>query len=156
MSKNPVGVPQISTDFRTLGEIVIEGRPDFEDNNFGKTRAKTHPQYVYSSNHQGYLIHKVHHVTLHWWQGSMHRMIRLRNPLMIAETVCGMSKFIQTGGRIRASFCAIPKPDAVLCKKCLGEAVATFPRKDPTSKERARLAKVKLGCIAIATGGLAK
>ena len=138
----------MATEFQTLGEIVIEGRPDFADHDFGKTYAKTFPEYVYSSNHQGYLVHKVHHVTLHWWRGSMDQMIRLRHPQMIAETVCGMSKFIQTGGRIRASFCAVPKPDAVLCKN-MSRRRQYVPRKDPTSKERARLAKVKLGCIAI-------
>jgi hypothetical protein len=139
----------MATEFQTLGEIVIHDRPDFYDHEFGKTYAKTFPKYVYSSNHQGYLIHKVAHVSLHWWKGSMDKMIRLRNPRIIAATVCGMSKFIQTGGRIRASFCAVPKPDAVMCKRCMGEALSTFPRKDPASKERARLAKVKLGCIAI-------
>jgi hypothetical protein len=37
----------------------------------------------------------------------------------------------------------------VQVKRCMGEALSTFPRKDPASKERARLAKVKLGCIAM-------
>jgi hypothetical protein len=141
----------MSEDFRTLGEITIPGRPDFEDHEFGKTYAKKFAPYVYSTGHNGMLIHKVASVTLRWWQGSGDRMIRLRHPQVIAETICGMSKFIQTQKhRMSASMCAIPKPEAVMCKRCMGEAISTFPRRDPTSKERARLAKVKLGCIAIA------
>jgi hypothetical protein len=138
------------SDFKTLGEITIPGRPDFDDHEFGKTYAKKFPQYVYSP--KGYLIHKVASVMLRWWDGNYDHMVRLRNPVIIAETVCGMSKFIKQSGRIKGQFCAIPKPDAVLCKKCFGEASATFPRRDATSKERARLAKVKLGCIALTEG----
>jgi hypothetical protein len=137
------------TEFQTRGEVVIEGRPDFVDHDFGKTYAKIFPRYVYSTNHQGCLIHTVKEVELWWWQPRMDKMIRLRNPRMIAHTVCGMSKFIQTGGRIRASFCAVPKPDAVLCKKCLGEATSTFSRRDPKWREATMAARVKLGCIAI-------
>jgi hypothetical protein len=146
------GAPQ-RTDFKTLGEIVINGRPDFGNPEFGKTYAKTFPKYVYSTNHQGYLIHAVREVEFHWWQANMDKMIRLRNPRMIAHTICGMSKFIQTAGRIRASFCAVPKPDAVLCKKCLGEAMSTFSRRDPQWRERVMTARVKLGCIAITENG---
>ena len=138
--------------FSTLGEVTIPGRPDFTDHEFGITYAKKFSPYVYSTGHNGMLIHKVAYVSLRWWKGSCDRMVRLRNPQMVAETVCGMAKFIQTGKRMAASMCAIPKPDAVMCKRCMGEALSTFPRRDPTSKERARLAKVKLGCIAIAEG----
>jgi hypothetical protein len=137
-------------NFSTLGEITLAGRPDFQDHEFGVTYAKKFSPYVYSTDHNGSLIHKVSHVSLHWWKGNFDHMVRLRNPTVIAETVCGMSKFIQTGKRLSASMCAIPKPDAVLCKRCMGEASSTFPRKDPTSRERLKLAKVKLGCIAIA------
>src|SRR5277367_1039429 len=124
-------------DFTTLGEITHPGRPDFYDNGWGKTQLKRHPQYVYSTGHKGQLIHKISHVTVRWWQGSMDRMVRLRKPVIIAETICGMSKFVQSGGRLKASMCEIPKPDAVMCKRCLGEALSTFPRRDPTSKHRA-------------------
>jgi len=144
----------ISTEFSTLGEIIIRGRPDFEDHEFGKTYLKKFPKYVYSTGHNGALIHKVSYVMVRWWKGSYDKMIRLKKPAIIAETVCGMAKHIQTDGdwrrnRMPAAFCAIPKPDAVLCKRCEGVAISTFPRKDPDSKERLKLAKVKLGCIAV-------
>ncbi len=143
---------EISTEFSTLGEIVIQGRPDFSDWEFGVTYAKTFPQYVYSLGHNGQLIHKVAYVSLRWWEGCYDKMVRRRNPLIIAETVCGCSRFIQSGGRLRAAFCEIPKPDAVLCKRCLGEAMSTFPRKDPKSKQRQQMAKIKLGCLTRARG----
>lgn len=138
------------TEFTTLGEITYPGRPDFSDHEWGVTYAKDFPQYVYSLGRNGQLIHKVSYVSIRWWRGSFDKMIRLRKPCIIAETVCGMSKFIQTESakdRMRASFCEIPKADAVVCKRCAGEALSTFPRKDPTSKERQRIAKVTLGCI---------
>src|ERR1700690_2321909 len=125
--------------FDLEGETVLMGPPDFTDHEFGVTYAKKFSPYVYSTGHNGSLIHKVSHVSLRWWKGSYDRMVRLRNPQIIAGTICGMSKFIQTGKRLSASMCAIPKPDAVLCKRCMGEAISTFPRKDPTSKERLKL-----------------
>lgn len=142
-----------SSEFSTLGEIIYPGRPDFVDHGWGVTYAKSFPQYVYSLGRNGALIHKVNYVSIRWWRGSMDRMIRLRKPCIIAETICGMAKFVQTdeqqyrSNRLRASFCEIPKPDAVLCGRCHGEHT-NFPRKDPTAKERLKLAKVKLGCIA--------
>jgi len=146
---------QISTEFSTLGEIVYPGRPDFSDHEWGVTYAKSFPQYVYSLSHNASLIHRVSYVQVRWWRGSYDKMIRLRKPCIIAETICGMAKFIQTEEttfrrRLKASFCAVPKADAVLCEKCEGRALSTFPRKKSDSKERMKLAKIKLGCIAIA------
>ena len=138
------------SDFQTLGEITYPGRPDFADHEWGVTYAKDYPTFVYSLGRNGQLIHRVSLVSIRWWRGSYDRMIRLRKPRIIAETVCGMSKFIQTESsknRMRASFCEIPKPDAVICRRCMGEALSTFPRKDPNSKERQKMAKIALGCV---------
>ncbi|SRR6266851_1526846 len=119
-------------------------RPDNWD--FGITYAKKFPPYVYSANGMGCLIHKVVHVEIHWWEYSWETLVRRDTPVMIAETICGMHKRLETG-RMRSALCAVPKPDAVLCGKCHG-APANFPRKNPASRAARYEARRKLGCIA--------
>jgi hypothetical protein len=123
-------------------------RPHPDNWDFGITFAKKFAPYVYSANGMGALIHKVKQVELHWWQYSMDRLIRREAPVMIAETICGVHKRIETG-RMRSAMCAVPRPDAVLCGKCHGQP-ANFPRKDPESKAAKRAARKKLGCMAVA------
>ncbi len=129
--------------------IVIEGRPDFGNWDFGVTHAKKFPKYVYSqAASNGCLIHKIASVELRWWEAEFDHMVRRDKPKMIAHTVCGVSKFLTYGLRRGIALtCAVPKPDAVLCGRCHGES-PNFPRKSPESWIKRRAAKLKLGCIA--------
>jgi hypothetical protein len=131
-----------------MTQVIIEGRPDFGNWDFGVTHAKRFPKYVYSqAKSNGCLIHKIADVELRWWEAHFDYMVRLDTPKVIAHTVCGMAKFITHGLRKgNALTCAVPKPDAVLCGKCHGET-CSFPRKDPASKQKRKEAKLKLGCI---------
>jgi hypothetical protein len=131
--------------------IEIEGRPDFEDHSFGKTYAKRFPPYVYSR--KGALIHKVVSVQIRWWQGCYDKMVRQESPTVIAETACGMSKFINAGGpgernRMRAVVCTIPSPIAVMCGRCHGEG-ANFKRDDRQRRKKLMTARANLGCVAL-------
>lgn len=121
-------------------------RPHPDNWGFGVTYAKKFAPYVYSANGMGCLIHKVAEVSIHWWEYEMNWLVKRDVPVMIAQTVCGMHKRIETG-RMRSALCAVPKPDAVICGKCHGMPV-NFPRKDPKSKEQRRAAKATLGCMA--------
>jgi hypothetical protein len=123
-------------------------RPHPDNWGFGVTRAKKFAPYVYSANGMGCLIHKVQEVELHWWEYSWDRLIRREAPVMIARTICGMSKRIEAG-RMKAAMCAVPKLDAVMCGKCHGQP-ANFPRNKPESREQRRIAKRNLGCMSMA------
>ena len=122
-------------------------RPSPDNWRFGITFAKKFAPYVYSANGMGALIHKVKHVELHWWEYSYQRLIRRDAPVMIAKTMCGMHKRIETG-RMRSAMCAVPKPDAVFCGKCHG-LPANFPRNKPESKTARFIARKNLGCMAV-------
>ena len=127
-----------------MGVIKIP-RPSPDNWDFGITYAKKHPPYVYSANGMGVLIHKVREVSLHWWEYNMDFLIRREDPVIIAETVCGMNKRIENG-RMKSAMCAVPRPDATFCGRCHG-LPANFPRKNPNSKAARAEAKKKLGCI---------
>lgn len=128
------------------GQLIIQGRPDFEDHDFGVTRPKRHAQYVYS-NQNGALIHKVSHVSLSWYQAQSDHLVRLTTPNMTIRTICGQQFFgsKNRGGKQRLTMCAIPKPDAVLCGKCHGEE-ATFGKHGNAPCDK-RAATARLGCI---------
>jgi hypothetical protein len=121
-------------------------RPHPDNWSFGITFAKKFAPYVYSANGMGALIHKVNQVEMHWWEYSWKRLIRREAPVLIARTVCGMSKRIENG-RMKSALCAIPKPDAVFCGKCHG-LPANFPRSKPESKAARAIARRNLGCMA--------
>jgi len=126
----------------------IEGRPDFADWQFGKTRLAKHPKYVYGTSRQSMLIHKIAYVTAHWYEAHYDRMLRLETPNLVATALCGQIFFVQLRHdrrKFTASMCEIPKPDAVLCGACHGEP-RPFGKygKPPCSKE---IAKVRLGCL---------
>jgi hypothetical protein len=128
-----------------MAQVVIDGRPDI----FGLPRfdvwgrAKKFPKYVYSVTGNGCLVHKIAGVRIKWWEVDKggDRLIRSDTPVMLAETVCGTSRFLD-----RAKTCAVPRPDAILCGRCHGEP-ATFGRKSNPSITR-RQAHDRLGCIA--------
>jgi hypothetical protein len=125
--------------------IYTEGRPDFPGwNRFGITKAKSFPPYVYSANKMGMLIHRVAAVEVHWWEpcDGGERLVRRHRPSMIAITVCGQHKFLKPG---RAHACILPRPDAVLCGKCHGQA-ATF-RGHEEHEVSKQYARDHLGCM---------
>lgn len=131
-----------------MSETWVEGRPDFRDHAFGITTMAKHPKYVYGVSHNSMLIHKVSRVEAHWYEARYDRLLRLETPKLIAKTVCQQHFFIQMPHDRRhftASFCEIPKPDAVLCGACYGKP-RPFGKhgKPPCSKE---LARVRLGCL---------
>ncbi len=109
------------------------------------TLAKRTPKYIYGASGNSCLIHKVREVRLRWWtcgpNGSY--LVRLQNPRMLAECMCGMSFRIEPGASVA---CELPKPDAVLCGRCHGEGT-NFPQ-GREHKVPKRLARVRLGCIA--------
>lgn len=125
---------------------IIERR-SVDDRTFGVSTTRRHPAYVYSVNKNAALIHKVREVEIHWYAliGGGSQMGRLKQPAMIAHTVCGNSKAL-TPERTRT--CHIPAPDALLCGRCHGEP-ATFGKHGAATKAgvKRRDANVKLGCV---------
>lgn len=122
-------------------------RNSINDRTFGITTTKRHPVYVYSINKNACLMHKIRHVTIHWHAliDGGHRLGRLKQPAMIARTVCDYN-FALTAKRTRT--CHVPQPDSTLCGRCHGEPASFGPhgtaRKAGVKKEEAR---VKLGCV---------
>ena len=125
----------------------IIDRDSVNERTFGVSATKRHPAYVYSINKNACLMHKVRDVEIQWYalidDGSL--MGRLKQPAMIAHTVCGMSKALLPE---RTRTCAIPEPDALLCGRCHGEP-ATFGRHGKATKAGIKRsdANVKLGCV---------
>lgn len=120
-------------------------RDSVHERTFGVSKARRHPAYVYSTNKNACLMHKIASVTIHWYAiVGMSRLGRLKQPAMIAQTVCSMN-FALTAERTRT--CTIPEPDAVLCGRCHGEP-HTFGKHGRGTKNGwdKRAARVKLGC----------
>lgn len=61
------------------------GRRDLSEHDYGVTLAKKHPPYVFSIRGRSCLIHKVARVELHWYRITMHRLIKLKRPYMMAH-----------------------------------------------------------------------
>ena len=122
-------------------------RDSVNERTFGVTTTKRHPAYVYSINRNACLMHKVRDVEIQWYAlvDGGHRMGRLKQPAMIAHTVCGCSRAL-TPDRTRT--CHVPKPDSVLCGRCHGEP-ATFGKHGKGTKAglRRAAAHVKLACV---------
>ena len=134
-------------------DIIIKGRPDMEDRQFGKTRAKRHPKYVYGTA-SGLLMHEVAYVELHWYDFGPggHSLIRRDSPRITITTCCGQLFHAQPrhwnrpnrDGKPRATICDVPNPDAVLCGRCRGEGPVFG--KNGTGNVTKREAKDRLGC----------
>ena len=127
-------------------ENIIIGRPDFADNAFGKTELVDYPTYVFGLSKACMLVHKVARVTAHWYSAHYDRLYRHQSPKLVAETVCGKIFFIQLPGEKipRATFCDLPKEDAVPCGRCHGQP-ATFGKHGTPSVSK-EMAKIRLGC----------
>ena len=123
--------------------IDIDGRPDFADPSFGKTYAKNFLPYVHSTSRHACLIHKVAFVEIRWYEGYNQFMRHRDIPNVIANTVCGCSRFL-TNGNKSAKMCKIPDPNAVLCGRCFGE-LPTFSKRR-TVRIKKQWAKDHLGC----------
>jgi hypothetical protein len=132
---------------------VLDESADIVDRNavnertFGVSSARRHPAYVYSISGNACLMHKVRDVQIQWYAliAGGRKLGRLKQPAMIAHTVCGMSKALVPE---RTRTCHVPKPDSVLCGVCHGEP-PTFGKHGKATKARMsrRVAHVKLGCI---------
>jgi hypothetical protein len=122
-------------------------RDSVNERTFGVSRAQRHPAYVYSIHGNACLMHKVRDVEIQWYAliDGGHRMGRLKQPAMIAHTICNMSKPLDPK---RTRTCAVPEPDSVLCGVCHGEP-ATFGKHGAGTKAGFKRAEahVKLGCI---------
>lgn len=127
--------------------VPLIDRSSVNDRTFGVTVTRRHPAYVYSVNGNACLMHKVRDVEIQWYAlvdgGSA--LGRLRQPAMIAHTVCGNSRLLIPE---RTRTCHIPLPGAVLCGRCHGEP-ATFGKHGTGTKAGMKRAEanVKLGCI---------
>lgn len=125
---------------------IVQGRPDFHVKNFGVTRAKRHPKYVYGSVF-GCLVHEIKYVEFRWYEvGSPgNHLIRLDSPRVSATTKCGIAFFINNyNSRAKANVCEIPKADAVFCKACRKEG-KNFPKNKEWEVTK-QDAKKRLGC----------
>jgi hypothetical protein len=126
---------------------IVEGRPDFTDHSFGKTYAKKFPKYVFS-NMNGLLIHVISSVEFHWYDARGSYLERRDTPRVIINTNCNQTFFghstTLSSGKPRASFCELPKADAVLCGRCHGQG-PIFGR-DSKSTVTKQEAKARLGC----------
>lgn len=121
---------------------VVDDRPDFRgDRKWGITEAKKFHPFVYSANKNGALVHKTRRVMYHWWAGVNHQMVRRKRPLIIAETMCAQSFFLESG---RAVVCKVPAPGAVLCGRCHGTG-STFRKTGDWAARQA--ARARLGCM---------
>lgn len=123
-------------------------RDTVNENTFGRTTTRRHPAYVYSINKNSCLLHKIASVDIHWYANvGMDHLGRLKQPAMIAQTVCGVGRILTPD---RSRTCHIPFPHAELCGRCHGTGT-TFPRQAKarsknTGRTRAE-AHVTLGCI---------
>ena len=122
---------------------VVEYDPN--DHAFGKSEAKRHPAYVYSVNKNACLMHKVARVEIYFYATcGGGKMGRLKQPAMVAITVCGCSRTLTPN---RSRTCHVPLPDSILCGRCHGEP-ATFGKHGKGTKAGIKRAEanVKLGC----------
>ncbi len=123
-------------------------RDSVDERTFGRTTTKRHPAYVYSINKNSCLLHKIESVEIHWHAMiGMNKLGRLKQPAMIATTVCGSHRALTPD---RSRTCHVPLPGAELCQRCHGDGT-TFPKKANgrskiTGRTRAE-AHVTLGCI---------
>lgn len=129
-------------------QAPIIDRDTVDERTFGRSIAKRHPAYVYSINKNSCLLHKIIEVEIHWHAMiGMNKLGRLKQPAMIARTVCGAHRALTPD---RSRTCHIPWPHAELCGRCHGDG-AIFPRgKGARSKKSGRTkaeAHVSLGCI---------
>lgn len=121
-------------------------RASVNERTFGKSIVQRHPAYVYAINKNSCLMHKVRDVEIQWYafvgRGALGR---LKQPAMIAHTVCGCSRALRPD---RSRTCHIPLPGAVLCGRCHGEP-ATFGKHGAGTKAGLRRseAHVTLGCV---------
>lgn len=126
--------------------VPLLKRDSVNERTFGVSRSKRHPAYVYSINKNAGLMHRVERVDIHWYAivgpiGS--RLGRLKQPAMIAQTVCRAS-FALLPHRVRT--CRIPFEDSILCGRCHGEP-ASFGKNGKHAGMKRQEANVKLGCI---------
>jgi hypothetical protein len=123
-------------------------RDTVNERTFGVTTTRRHPAYVYSINRNAALMHKIRDVEIQWYAllgSSGSHLGRLKQPAMIAHTVCGMSKALLPE---KTRTCKVPEPDSVLCGRCHGEP-ATFGKHGAGTKAGLKRSEayVKLGCI---------
>ncbi len=126
--------------------VELIERDSVNERTFGVTTTRRHPAYVYSISGNACLMHKVRDVEIQWYAlVTSSIMGRLKQPAMIAHTVCGASRAL-TPNRTRT--CHIPLPGSVLCGRCHGEP-ATFGKHGKGTKAGLKRAEahVKLGCI---------
>jgi hypothetical protein len=102
-------------------------------------------QWIYGTGRNNALVHKISHLRLRWWTHSSpggHYLVRLQSPMISAVTNCGRwMRLNDTSSKT----CNIPRPDAVLCKACMGQG-RNFPRGREHSVPLA-VAKVRIGCV---------
>lgn len=127
---------------------IVKGRPDFADHDFGKTRLKKFPPYVYSRL-GGMLVHRVREVIAHWYEPDRphgHNLIRLAAPHLTYVTNCGQTFYGGAPRARRSQTCVIPAPDAVMCGRCEGTG-AVFGRALRERKVKRSDARRRIGCI---------
>ena len=124
---------------------AIIDRNTVNERTFGVTTTRRHPAYVYSVNKNACLMHKVRDVEIQWYAllGRGDKMGRLKQPAMIAHTVCGVSRALTPE---RSRTCHVPLPGATLCGRCHGEP-PTFGRQSGKTKADKVKARVELGCV---------
>lgn len=128
-------------------DTAIIDRDSVDERTFGVSKAARHPAYVYSVNRNACLMHKVFAVEIQWYAllGNGSTMGRLKQPAMIAHTVCGCSRALTPD---RSRTCAVPLPESVLCGRCHGEPATFGKHGDGTKRGLKRAeANVKLGCV---------
>jgi hypothetical protein len=127
-----------------MSRQIIKGRPDFQNKNFGITRAKRFPPFVFSTDANSCLVHKVASIEFHWTDviNQGRDLIRLDSPRIIIRTKCG--QFFRPVKK-KAVVCELPSPDALVCGRCERKS-STF-RKGKDSYNARRKAHDKLGCL---------
>lgn len=104
-------------------QIIVKGRPDFQDHKFGVTRALKHPTYVFG-NGAGLLVHKILYVELQWYDVGPpgDHLVRRNDPKISIHTCCGQVFFYgERRGKQPSTMCEMPRPEAILCGRCHGE-----------------------------------
>lgn len=117
--------------------IPRDGLPPF----YGWTTATRFPPYVYSTGPNASLVHKVRSVDLCWVEYEMNYLLRFPSPVRaVAHTMCAQQFQLN-----RAHTCAVPKPDAVRCGRCHGDAPTYGKGRGLIAQKRAN--RQKLGCV---------
>lgn len=101
--------------------IDIDGRPDWKDHKFGKTKAKRHKRFVYSNidRTSPSKVHRVAAVRFSWYDAHGDWLERLDHPKIMVDCLCGYFFFLGPD-KVSGILCNRPPAGYPRCPACEG------------------------------------